>query len=443
MGDLRRRINHELDSVEAQLEGRTPPKRIRHPIWAAPVPLTSAQASMVATVGIILALTGYAGSLLTTMIDPVAESFNASSSTLGWVTGASRLGALIALVGSGLSDRLGRRRVMLATMGLAGISALASAAAPNLTLFAIAQVLARSGTNLAGVVCFVAATEEAPEGARAWTLSVTGILGSFGFVLGSALLPLTDLSTGIWRVLFGVGAVNLVMIRPISKTITETRRFSRLASATKSSARGRFREVIDPVYGGRFAVLALAGFLVNAFFAPASQFTNRYLATQRGYSGAGVTILRATVQAFPALVAVWIGGRLSESWGRRPVAVIGLLGTAATTAWFFLAAGSVLGPALLLSTMTLAAAGPALAAFNTELFPTEVRGTAGGALLISTVAGAVVGLVFVGQMAESIPLGTAVALTAIPGVAAAILMLRLPETAGLELDEVSPTELES
>ncbi len=98
---------------------------------------------------------------------------------------------------------------------------------------------------------------------------------------------------------------------------------------------------------------------------------------------------------------------------------------------------------LLVSTAAGALAGPALAAFNTEMFPTEVRGTAGAALLLCGVTGSVVGLVVAGALSDPLGgIGPAVAVTAMaPLVAAVLLLPRLPEARGRKLDEVSPPEV--
>ena len=331
--------------------------------------------------------------------------------------------------------------MILAATALGATASLISAVAPSFWAFGAMQVLVRGAVNLTGVVCFIAATEEAPEGARAWTLAMTGLAGTAGFVAGAILLPVTDLAPWAWRVLFGLGGVGLLLLPGIARRLPESHRYSALAART--SQRGRLREVVDPLYGGRFVVLALAGFLLNMFFAPSSQFTNRYLANERGFSAAGITLLRAMTQIGPALVAVYVGGRIAESKGRRPAAIGGVIAMAATTAVFFTMGGPILWFMLLASTAAAAFAGPSLAAFNTELFPTEVRGTAGAALLGCGVAGSVVGLVVAGSLSEPLGgIGPAVALTAIaPVIAAVALFPRLPEARGRELDEISPPEV--
>ena len=84
-----------------------------------------------------------------------------------------------------------------------------------------------------------------------------------------------------------------------------------------------------------------------------------------------------------------------------------------------------------------ACAGLALGTLDAELFPTEVRGTSSGFLLVSAVAGSAVGLVLATQLKDVVGgLGPAIALCGIASLIAAIFVVpRLPETA----DAVSTT----
>jgi MFS family permease len=148
-------------------------------------------------------------------------------------------------------------------------------------------------------------------------------------------------------------------------------------------------------------------------------------------------------QAFPSLIAIVLGGRLAESRGRKPVAAGSMLVLAVATAGFFLWGGPELWLAMLVATVAGAMSGPAITAFNTELFPTEVRGRASAALLGAGVAGSASGLLLVGYLADPLgDVGKAVAVTCIvPVIVALLLIPRLPEGRGRALDELSPPEV--
>jgi MFS family permease len=303
------------------------------------------------------------------------------------------------------------------------------------------HVLVNGGANLAFGVAFIAAVEEAPEASRTYTIAIVGIAAGLGFALGACLLPLADLAPDAWRGLYAGAALGLVFVPSIRRNLSETKRYSALAA--RRAPRGRVGEVVDRRYGGRFILLCATGFLLNVFFAPQSQFTNRYLGEERGFSGLGILGLRTLTQALPALAAAYIGGRLAESSGRRPIAFRGLLIGAVTTAAFFSFGGPLLWVMLCLSTASTSLAGPSLAAFSTELFPTEVRGTAGAGLTMTAVLGSATGLLLTGYLSEPLgSIGYGVAVTSVAPLIVALFFIRhLPEAKGVLLDDVSPSEV--
>jgi MFS family permease len=436
------RLRSGAKAVEAVARGRSAPPEPKRPWWAPPVAMSGDQIRVIATLSLLLAFAQYGGALLTQTINFVAETYDATNAQLGVLTAVVRVGTVIAVVGGALADRIGRRRLVIWSVGLSLAATALTALAPDLFTFGVLQTVVRGATTLAFGIAVIAAVEDAPEAARTYTIAIVGIASGLGFVLGVVLLPIADLAIDAWRTLFALGLVGLLFLPRISRTLTESTRFESLARRT--AERGRLREVVDRRYGGRFALMCAVGFLLNVFFAPQSQFMNRYLGAERGFSGFGILVLRAVTQSIPAFAAAYIGGRLAESAGRRNTARIGLIVGAAMTALFFLTGGPLLWIGLAVSTAGLAASGPAISAFGTELFPTEVRGTAGAGLTIAGVTGSAVGLVTVGFLAEG-PLGSvgkAVAVTAIsPVIVALLLIRRLPEARGQLLDDLSPSEV--
>jgi MFS family permease len=156
-----------------------------------------------------------------------------------------------------------------------------------------------------------------------------------------------------------------------------------------------------------------------------------------------VAAFRTVTAGIPGLVGILIAGRLAERRGRRPVAVVGLLVATSFQMVFFLATDEVvLWVAPTIAIVAAASAGLAIGTLDAELFPTEVRGTSNGFLLVAGVAGSAVGLVLATQLRDTMGgLGPAIAICGIPTlIAAALLVPRLPETVARRLDDVSPTE---
>lgn len=426
-------------ALRAAVAGEPTPPPPKRPPLAPPANFSGPQAILLATVCAITAAATYGSSLLSQNVDYVGDSFGASDRALGTALAISRAGVLIALVAAAMADRRGRRVLMLYSFAGICVANAVAALAPNLAVFTVGQTLMRGFANTTLIVAGIATVEEAPEGARAYSVALLGLAGGFGYAFGVALLPVADLGPDAWRVSFGLSAATVVLLPSFARRLAETRRYAGLAA--RGGRRGRVGEVFDRSYGGRFGVLVLTSFLFSIFSAPSSQFTNRYLADDQGFSGFDITIFRAVTQGFPGVLGIVIGGRLAETRGRRPVAAIALFaGTMAQMA-FFLYGSVALWLASAAAIILGGISAPALGAFNGEMFPTEIRGTANAFLLVAGVTGSAVGLVLSGSLSDRIGLGEALALTGIASLVASLLVLLLPETASRPLDEVSPSEV--
>jgi MFS family permease len=425
-----------LRAAEAGEEPPPPPKR---PSLAPPAPFSAPQALLLATVCAVTAVIVFGSTLLSQNAGYVKDAFGVSDSTLDTALAISRVGVLIALVASAMADRKGRRKLMLVSVAGIGLANAVAAVAPNLAVFTAGQTLMRGFANAGLIVTGIAAIEEAPEGARAYSIALLGLAGGFGYGCAVALLPVADTGLQAWRISFALSAATLVLLPGFARRVTETTRYAGLAA--REARRGRVTEVFDPSYGGRFWVLVAATFLFAIFTAPSSQLTNAYLRDSRGFSGFDITVFRAITQGFPGLMGIAIGGRLAETRGRRPVAATALFFGTAAQMVFFLYGGAVLWLMSAVAIVLGGIAAPALGAFNGEMFPTEIRGTANAFLIVSGVAGSACGLLFTGRLSDQVGRGEAIALTGIASLLASLLVLRLPETADKPLDEISPSEV--
>ena len=123
--------------------------------------------------------------------------------------------------------------------------------------------------------------------------------------------------------------------------------------------------------------------------------------------------------------------------------IVGLTLAAVLQAAFFLGDGAVLWLAPTFAIIAAACGGLALGTLDGELFPTEVRGTSNGFILVAAVAGSAAGLLVATNIKDALGgLGPAIAVCAIaPLIAALLVVPRLPETVEQPLDDVSPSEL--
>jgi MFS family permease len=435
----RRALAWAEQALRAAEAGQALPPTPKRPALAPPAPFSAPQSMLLATVCAVTAVLVFGSTLLSQNAGYVKDAFGVTDSTLDTALAVSRVGVLIALVASAMADRKGRRTLMLVSVAGVCLANAVAAVSPNLVVFTGGQTLMRGFANAGLIVTGIAAIEEAPEGARAYSIALLGLAGGFGYGCAVALLPVADLGVEAWRISFAVSAATLLLLPGFTRRLTETTRYAGLAA--RQAQRGRLGEVFDPSYGGRFWILVVATFLFAIFTAPSSQLTNAYLRDSRGFSGFDITVFRAITQGFPGILGIAIGGRLAETRGRRPVAATALfLGTAAQMV-FFLYGGVVLWLTSAVAIILGGIAAPALGAFNGEMFPTEIRGTANAFLIVSGVTGSALGLLFTGRLSSELGRGEAIALTGVASLVASLLVLRLPETADRPLDEVSPSEV--
>jgi MFS family permease len=439
--ELRRGVRWAGTALRAALADEPRPEPLGHHPLSTPGRFDQSQTTLIAAVSFAGVLTAFAAALFGQLGDPVAKTFHISNAGLGESLAITRGGALIALVAAGLADRVGRRRILLGSvLGVCLASGL-SAVAPTFAVFTFAQTLVRACVNAAVVVGGIAVVEEAPEGARAYAVSMLALASGAGYALSVVLLPIADIGPDAWRVAFGVAALAAFLVPVIGRRLEETRRFEQIAA--RGRERGRVREVVDAAYGRRLALLAGVGFLANVFSAPSAQLTNRFLRDERDFSNSGIAVFRGVTNGIPGLVGIVLAGRLSESRGRRPVAIVGVLGGTLLTMVFFLGSGPIIWVASSLAIIASASGTLSVGTMDAELFPTEVRGTANALLLVCYVVGSAVGLLVAGLLADRLnDLGLAIALCGIAPIIAAIFLLpRLPESRGRALDDVSPSEV--
>jgi MFS family permease len=435
---LRRTARHAAATVEAVVASHKPPPPPKVVAALPDVGFDRSQAALLSAAAAATAIAGFGGGLFGQNANFIARAFHTSDATLGGALAITRGGVLVALAATAMSDRVGRRRMIL--IGVIGICVtnLASAFAPNLASFTALQILTRAFVNSTLTVAAIAAVEEAPEGARAFSTAMLGLAGGFGFSFAVLTLPIADRAPQAWRVSFALSAVVLLMIPRLARELTETRRYH--AVVASRITRGQLREVLGPTYGRRFALLAVIALLTNVFNAPSSQLSNRYLQHVRHFSGSGIVVLLAVTTVVPGIVGVIIASRLAERGRRRPLACISLIVATSTQMVFFLTGGPTLWVASAVATITGAVAGIVLATLGAELFATEVRGTANAFLIAISVIGSAGGLVLAGQLSDRFGgIGRAIAFCGIASLVAAFVIPALPESFGRELDDLSPS----
>ena len=403
--------------------------------WAPPDRLDRRAATVLGLLAGIQVVDGYLGTVLTQTITFAVDEFGHGNRAQGWVLGVVRAGVLIALVTAAAADRRGRRRLLVGS-GIAGcVFTVLGGLSPNLWVLGGSQLVARGLSTALGILIVIVAVEEMPYRSRAWAASVLTLGAGLGSGMAVWVLPVADLSERGWRAIYLAAVVGVGVVATLGRRLPESRRFIEAtpAAAPNESLRARRR--------GRFTLLATSAFLLAVYLAPASGFRNDFLKDERGFSGADISLFTVTT-ATPVGIGLVLGGYLAERHGRRRIGALGIvLGTILSTASYFLE-GLALWSATLLGGVLGALAVPALAVYGPELFGTHNRGRTNGAIVTLAVIGSALGLLFVGEISDRVSaVGPAIAiLTAGPLLVACLILVRFPETAGLELEQINPED---
>ncbi|MDP1793591.1 MAG: MFS transporter [Acidimicrobiales bacterium] len=408
----------------------------KRPVWFPPEGLDDKAMATLARLGVISLILGYVGVILTQTITYAAGEFGANKAAQGVTLAAVRLDVVLALPLALLADRRGRR--FLVVNGAAAACALSAlgALAPNLWSLAGAQVITRGFSSACVVALGVMVAEEMPSGGRAWATSLMAMAGFFGAGICIVGLPLADLADNAWRVLFLLPLLFAPVALRVGRGLTETHRF--VAHVAARLERVKWWGVLM-THRGRFALMATSAFLIAVFSTPASQFQNEFLRTERGFSGAQITLF-VTLTSIPGAIGIVAGGALAERGRRLVGAVAVFVGVGATVGMYFSSAwglyawstfGSVVG----------AAAVPALGVYGAELFPTEARSAANGGIGFAGRVGSVIGLVIAGTLGDRIGLPrTFLYLSIGPALLCLLILVAYPETAHRELEDLNPED---
>jgi MFS family permease len=403
----------------------------RPPWWAPPERADRRATVALWALALASAVGGYLAGLLSNTITFAGREFGQGAGAQGVAGVVVRFGGALALVlTAAAADRLGRRRVILGTVALGCVLSASAAATPSLPWLTVSQALARPLAVALLICTSIQAAEEMPAGARAYAVSVIGLSAGLGGALAIGVLPLVDLAIWGWRLMYVLALAGLLLLPAIARDLPESRRFA--APHPQAALAG---------HGGRFWLLAVSAMLISLLAAPASFFANRYLTVERGFSAAGITLF-AFVTGAPGILGVVVGGRLADLRGRRPVGAVAVAVSTVMTALLYLSSGPAMWAWGLIGTVIGAASLPALGVYGPELFPTSLRGRAGGLLALTGLVGSAVGLLLAGFLSDELgSLGPAMAALTVGPLAVSVLVLvAYPETARRSLEELNPED---
>lgn len=282
-----------------------------------------------------------------------AQRFGASALQIGLLFSCYSLAQLVCapLLGR-LSDRLGRRPILLASIAGSVLAYLLFAAAGSFALLVLARTLSGvAAANYAIGQAYVA--DITPPAERSKAMGLVGAAFGLGFILGpafGALLAHVAGETAVPLAAAGLAGLNLVLalVWLRESLPAEVRGRSRQSSWLDLRDLGRIRGPL----GGLFLLF----FLVMFCFSIMEATLALYCQARLGYGSTETYLLFVFVGVLLVVVQGGLIGRLARAFGDRALMVAGIV---------FMAAGLLLlpaqsEPAVLLAALALLAIGSGL-----------------------------------------------------------------------------------
>lgn len=367
---------------------------------------------------------GFAQAQATNTLPFARLSLGLTAGEMSQILAITRFGSVLALLFSFYGDRRGRRGPFLTAFTILILANLGTAFVPNPTVYTALQGIVRMTATAVGVLALVYLAEELAPGIRAYGIAIYGAMASFGAGTALFALPIAEISRESWRSLFAATAIGVVFLPLLYSKLNESRAYH-----------DPTRKVhIFSAMGGRhfanFWVFALISLLAAAFSAVSLTFALERLVNELDMDttrAVGVMLIGGTAGGFGFL----LGGRLADTWGRRPTTMLGfMMSLAGGLGLYWLDSEPLIIVAVAISSLGSFAAVPALGAHRNELFPTSIRATAVVWLNTVGVFGSISGLA-IGRFAiDEIGLTNTVTYLGAGLLLATLLILLLPETRG-------------
>ena len=394
---------------------------------------------------------GYDSSILALLLPNIQSTFGVSEATLGLTRIPIELGLFVAFFVTRLSDRVGRRPLLLwSVVGYTAFTALTAVSWDiwSFTFFQFASRIFLGAEYAVGVTMIV---EEFPAERRGRALGSLLTFAALGTIVVGVLLGV-GLQNGPleWRTFYLIGLFPLLVLSVFRRRLRETKRFLEekdRRAAGEVTEEVPFLEPWKPRYRRNLVLVGLVHMLRSIPLFGSTAWWAFYAERERGFSAAEVAVYIIVAYGI-GCVGYYICGRSMERWGRRPTAMVYFAGGILFSIVLFQVSGKTISFfALMLAVFFGLGMGPVMSAFATELFPTHIRGQAAAWIRNwFEIAGYVFGPALVGILGDHSTgaignIGDTVTLLMVLQVPTIWLVWRyMPETKGMELEDIAERE---
>ena len=358
-------------------------------------------------------LFGYDTGVISGAILFIKDQFSLTSGAIQTVVSAVLLGAVIGAAFSGsLTDRFGRRKVIIITALLFGIGAIGAAFAINVAMIVLFRLMIGMAIGVASYAAPLYISEISPPSARGALVSLNQLMITCGIVVSYLVDYVLSAGTDQWRWMFGLGAIPAIILVIGMMVLSESPRWligrNRIEEArtilgrimpgqnidseihsiqsSLTTKEGSWKDLLEPWVRPAIVVgVALAFFQqvtgINTiiYYAPT-------IFEFAGFESHHVSILATVgvgvVNVLMTLVAIWFIDRL----GRKPLLYIGMTGMALSLGILGLAFYlpemadkvkiiTVLGVVFYIASFAISL-GPIFWLMISEIYPLKIRGRA-------------------------------------------------------------------
>jgi putative MFS transporter len=382
---------------------------------------------------------GYDFFAVSQLLPSIRASFGLTPQQGTWLITFINLGTMLAYLLVRQADRWGRRRVLSVTIAGYALFTFLSAWAQSAILFGLLQMIARIFLIGEWATSMVVAAEEYPAERRGTVIGVVSASGGLGSIVCAGVVPLLLKSPLGWRTVYLLGVVPLLLLMYARRGMKETQRFAGRSPEKRGSASVA---LMRGPHARRVVQLGAIWFLSYVCTNNAVTFWKEFALAERGLTHEQ-TALIVTVGAVVSMPLVFFAGRMLDAIGRKRGAAVIYAATVLGVLGVYTLSGVVpLMLAMIVGIFGVNAVLTVLNAFMTELFPTEVRGSA--VAWANNVLGRI-GYVFsplaIGQMVEQYGWGVPMRLSVLaPAVALVLIFAWLPETNARELEDTGQTK---
>jgi SP family arabinose:H+ symporter-like MFS transporter len=372
-------------------------------------------------------LFGFDMAVISGVLPFVKQQFTLSAAAEGWFVSSALMGCIFGVSFSGsLSDKFGRKIMLMLAAILFTVSATGAASAPSFTILVIARIIGGTGVGIASIVAPLYISEIAPAGIRGrlvtfYQLAITaGILCAYVTNAGLVNTSLTQNSAQgslvnflfvkeVWRSMMGIGVIpsllfliGLLFVPESPRWLAQNNREDEglfiLIKINRSDAAlqheidsvktstGQKRGSLKDLFAPALKKPLILGLLLPLF----SQFCGINAVIYYGpqiLSNSGISIGNALLSQVLfglanfifTLIAIW----KVDKMGRRPLYLFGSMGASIAlffTAWCFYShhtanVALVIGIIFFIACFSFSM-GPLKFVVASEIFPTRIRGRA-------------------------------------------------------------------